>query len=99
MACRRRTMRRVHVPTPAKMATTSEVAATGVPSAAPVLCQSNGSLQTGAGQRTGCNQHNFSKDRTAKHKARHTGTLPAASEVEAARFARIVKWKSNLFRC
>ena len=62
---------------------------TGVPSPASVLCQGNRSQQTGTSQHTGCNQHKFSKDRTAKDKARHMGTLLAASEVEAARFARI----------
>jgi hypothetical protein len=70
-------MRRAHVRTTASAM------------AAAVLCQGNGSLQTGASQHTGYNQHDFSQDRTAKEKARHKGTLPAASEIEAARFARI----------
>ena len=60
-----------------------------VPSPTSVLCQGNRSQQTGTSQHTGCNQHKFSKDRTAKDKARHMGTLLAASEVEAARVARI----------
>jgi hypothetical protein len=53
-----------------------------------VLRPGNGSLKAGASQHTGSDEHNFSKDRTAKDKARHTGTLPAASRIEAARFAR-----------
>ena len=77
-------MRRAHVRT-----TASEVPASAMATAASVLCQGNGSLQAGASQHTGYNQHDFSQDRTAKEKVRHKGTLPAASEVEAARFARI----------
>lgn len=88
MACRRRTMRCAHVAATANVPT-ANVPASGVPSATSVLCQGNGSLQPGAGQHTGRNQHKFSQDRTAKEKARHMGTLPAASKVEAARFARI----------
>jgi hypothetical protein len=92
-------MRRAHVRTTAKVSAanvsaakvpTAGVPTTGVPaSATSVLRESNRSLQAGANQHTGCNQHNFSEDRTAKDKARHTGTLPAASGVEAARIARI----------
>ena len=86
-------MRRTHVRTTAKVATAaSEVPAAStasVPSSTSVLCQGNRSQQAGATQHTRCNQYKFSKDRTAKNKARHMGTLLAASKVEAARFARI----------
>jgi len=83
-------MRRAHVPaTTPKMPSASNVAASAVPSATSVLRQGNGSLQAGAGQHTARNQHDFSQDRTVKEKARHMGTLPAASKVQAARFARI----------
>jgi hypothetical protein len=82
-------MRRAHVRATTSERSAAEVPASGMPSATSVLCQRNGSLQADARQYTGCNQHDFSEDRTAKDKARHKGTLPAASEVEAARFARI----------
>jgi hypothetical protein len=82
-------MRRAHVPTTAPEVSAAIVPASAVPSATSVLCQRNGSLHAGAGQRTRCNQHYFSEDRTVKEKARHTGTLPAAFELKAARFARI----------
>ena len=72
--------------------TTAEVPAAAVPTAAVgcacVLCKSNGNLQAEASQHTGCNQQNFSEDRTTKEKARHTGTLPAAFQAKAARIAR-----------
>jgi hypothetical protein len=80
-------MRRACVRTTAgKVSATSEMPAA---SATSVLCQGKRSLQAGAGKHPGCNQHKFSEDRTAKDKARHMGTLLAASKVEAARFARI----------
>ena len=62
MACRSGPMRRTHVRTTAgKVSATSEMpAASSVPSATSVLCQGNRSLQAGAGQDTGCNQHDFS---------------------------------------
>ena len=82
-------MRRAHVPTTASEVSAANVSASAVPSATSVLCQGNGSLQAGAGQDTGCNQGDFSEDRTAKNKARHKGSLLAASKIEAARFARI----------
>ena len=85
-------MRRACVRTTAKVATAASkvpAASTAMPSAASVLCQGNRSQQPGTTQHTGCSQHKFSKDPTAKDKARHVGTLLAASKVEAARFARI----------
>jgi hypothetical protein len=80
-------MRRAHV------RTTTRVTAADVPAAVasttPVLRQGNGSLQPGTNHHTERNQRKFSEDRIAKDKARHMGTLPAASEAEAARIARI----------
>ena len=90
-------MRRAHVCTaaevPAAKVAPAKVPTAGVPASAvatttTVLRSGNGSLQAGTNQQTGCNQQNFSEDRTAKDKTRHTGTLPAASQGKAARIAR-----------
>jgi hypothetical protein len=84
-------MRRAHVRTTAKVSA-SEVPASKVPasavSSASVLRQSDGNPQAEASQHTGCNQQNFSEERITMDKARHTGTLPAASQAKAARIAR-----------